>query len=345
MENIKNMEAPNICIYCNNNAEQKCSRCYSVYYCSKECQSSHYKTHKLICKPPFRIKEISGKGKGMVADKYIAVGSLILSEKPILITDVITDLKDIARHVDTLRDLVAKLEPKKKRQLFSLYNAREDLQVLGLFGSNSIKLPTSTDMNDGSAINKPRAAVFPTLSRINHSCVPNVVWSWNDTKQQEELRAMVDIEPDTEMTASYIDIMLPSMERQDELSYKYCFICHCSLCSLPSKELHVSDYQRKEVSRLQREIGEMVKQENFIDAFQKGKEVLKLGLDLGNQAYSILPQMYLNCYQLCRKAQKGNDVEENEAVDFYETGLAWATKLRGNNTVFSKLDSPTSNFN
>ena len=128
----------------------------------------------------------------MVADKYIAEGSLILSEKPILITDLITDLKDIARHVDTLRDLVAKLEPKKKRQLFSLYNAREDLQVLGLFGSNSIKLPTSTDMNDGSAINKPRAAVFSTLSRINHSCVPNVVWSWNDTKQQEHNKVSLE---------------------------------------------------------------------------------------------------------------------------------------------------------
>ena len=212
MENNINMELPNTCIYCNNIAEQKCSRCYSVYYCSKKCQSSHYKTHKLICKLPFRIEEISGKGKGIVADKFIAEGSLILSEKPILMTDVITDLKDIAHHVDSLRDLVAKLELKKKRQLLSLYNAREDLQVLGLFGSNSIKLPSSTDMHNCSTINKPRAAVFPTLSRINHSCVPNVVWSWNDRKQQEELRAMVGIEPDTEITASYIDIMLPSID-------------------------------------------------------------------------------------------------------------------------------------
>ena len=89
----------------------------------------------------------------------------------------------------------------------------------------------------------------------------------------------------------------------------------------------------------------MVKQENFLDAYQKSQEVLKLGLDLGNQAYSILPQMYLNCYQLCRKAQTGNDVEENEALEFYETGFAWATKLRGNNTVFSKLDPPKSHCN
>ena len=206
----------------------------------------------------------------------------------------------------------------------------------------SIKLPTCTDLNDSFALNKPRAAVFPTLSRINHSCVPNVVWSWNEKKHQEELRAIINIEPGIEMTSSYIDIMLPSTDRQDELSYKYCFVCQCSLCSLSAKELNFSDNKRREISRLQLEIGEMVKQENFIDAYQKSQEVLKLGLDLDIEAYSILPQMYLNCYQLCRKTQKGNNLADNEGVEFYETGLAWATKLRGNNTVFSKLDAPIS---
>ena len=206
----------------------------------------------------------------------------------------------------------------------------------------SIKLPTCTDLNDSFALNKPRAAVFPTLSRINHSCVPNVVWSWNEKKHQEELRAIINIEPGIEMTSSYIDIMLPSTDRQDELSYKYCFVCQCSLCSLSAKELNFSDNKRREISRLQLEIGEMVKQENFIDAYQKSQEVLKLGLDLDIEAYSILPQMYLNCYQLCRKTQKGNNLAENEAVELYETGLSWATKLRGNNTVFSKLDAPIS---
>ena len=127
------------CKFCNKNAKQKCSRCQNVYYCNKECQASHYKTHKLSCKQAFKIVEIAGKGKGMIADKFITEGSLIFSESPLLISPVITEVQEISSHVDKLHELVSNLDAKKKQKLFSLYNARPDLQLLGLFGSNSIR--------------------------------------------------------------------------------------------------------------------------------------------------------------------------------------------------------------
>jgi ankyrin repeat protein len=35
---------------CSKEGTKKCSRCHTVYYCSLECQKSHWKRHKLVCK-------------------------------------------------------------------------------------------------------------------------------------------------------------------------------------------------------------------------------------------------------------------------------------------------------
>ena len=35
---------------CSKEGTKKCSRCHTVYYCSLECQKSHWKHHKLVCK-------------------------------------------------------------------------------------------------------------------------------------------------------------------------------------------------------------------------------------------------------------------------------------------------------
>ena len=198
-------EALNCCEFCQKLAQQKCSRCHIVFYCSRECQKSHFPVHKMSCSLPYEVREIHGKGKGVVAkEKLISQGQLIISEHPLFMITNITDVRNIASHVTELQRLVSQLDGRKRKQFFSLFNARPDLQILGLFGSNSITIPPPSMNKFGSTTDdqKPRAAVFATLSRINHSCVPNVVWSWNASKNSEELRAIVDILPGSELLGS-----------------------------------------------------------------------------------------------------------------------------------------------
>ena len=38
-----------VCNKCGNPGTLRCSKCKKVYYCSKECQKSDWKTHKLSC--------------------------------------------------------------------------------------------------------------------------------------------------------------------------------------------------------------------------------------------------------------------------------------------------------
>src|ERR1700685_1803938 len=59
-----------------------CSKCKKVYYCNKECQSSHWKWHKLVCDPD--ISTIEQRKKEVILyrnAKQAKLGFNILSEE------------------------------------------------------------------------------------------------------------------------------------------------------------------------------------------------------------------------------------------------------------------------
>ena len=44
------------CPVCTKVAENKCTACKAVFYCSRDCQKKHWKTHKFDCKSlPFKV--------------------------------------------------------------------------------------------------------------------------------------------------------------------------------------------------------------------------------------------------------------------------------------------------
>lgn len=50
IEPEKLAEKCNFCVVCDKVASSKCSKCLSVYYCSRECQSKDWSKHKVTCK-------------------------------------------------------------------------------------------------------------------------------------------------------------------------------------------------------------------------------------------------------------------------------------------------------
>ena len=45
-----------VCPVCNKVAETKCTGCKTVFYCNKDCQKKHWKTHKFECKKlPYKV--------------------------------------------------------------------------------------------------------------------------------------------------------------------------------------------------------------------------------------------------------------------------------------------------
>eukprot|EP01066_Platyproteum_vivax_P014115 Platyproteum_vivax@DN6346_c0_g1_i1.p1 len=75
-------------------------------------------------------------------------------------------------------------------------------------------------------------AVFFMNSFISHSCLPNAVWHY-DQNDNFVLRARVDIQPNDELTISYLneDCLFQSIEeRRSQLQTTKGFICTCERC-------------------------------------------------------------------------------------------------------------------
>ena len=52
---IASLDDRPICIKCGNPSTKQCSKCLSVYYCSRECQVKDWKSHKLSCISPLKL--------------------------------------------------------------------------------------------------------------------------------------------------------------------------------------------------------------------------------------------------------------------------------------------------
>ncbi|XP_050677182.1 SET domain-containing protein SmydA-8 [Leptidea sinapis] len=72
-----------VCAVCSSAAEQKCSNCQSVHYCSREHQKQHWKSHKHTC-APVRVNVDPKLGRYVEAAKTIKVGDIILKEVPLI---------------------------------------------------------------------------------------------------------------------------------------------------------------------------------------------------------------------------------------------------------------------
>lgn len=140
--------------------------------------------------PLFDIKEVAGKGKGLIVRIDIPMGTRILCEKPLL----------TARNMrsDMLQqDLVPKIKALTKdqqRQFLSLHN-----NFPGQYAFAGIVKTNALPCGSGAVV----GGIYPTICLINHSCVPNSCNNWNEDTGHETIHATRFIKIGDEITISY----------------------------------------------------------------------------------------------------------------------------------------------
>ena len=73
-----------LCNSCKSTSNLKYCNCGQVVYCSKACQQVDWVRHKQSC-PMVVVREVEGKGKGLVAIRNISAGTVIFTEDPLII--------------------------------------------------------------------------------------------------------------------------------------------------------------------------------------------------------------------------------------------------------------------
>lgn len=202
----------------------------------------------------FRVSQAGAKGFGVFATQPIARGTRIIADRILLSVD---------NRDTSVFDAAARLNPEDLRGLLSLSmnNAkRKSLSYLAtaVWGSfpSLVSITQSRDLlnifyNNNFALSGPsgKRAVFLTVARLNHSCIPNAQGNLNTALpgSQFTIHALREIAEGEEITISYLhDELGIRSARQKRLKDGYGFECACEICSASdSGKRHEQSHQRR----------------------------------------------------------------------------------------------------
>jgi len=235
IERFRNADTSSLCDECLIESEdlKRCTQCKEVRYCSKKCQLKAWKSGHKVCCGKISIRDIPNKGKGVVATRDIKIGEVIISEKPLMLFK--------AGH--GLTECLTKMSDQGKRKLMSLYDRdNEEGTVLGILLTNCLAGRCQTSV------------LYYTISRLNHSCVPNVVV---DQQFPTSVIAIRDIAAGEEVSWCYNgEALYQDRRTRTEELHQGWFIqrCKCSCCTLEDDQQKQSDENRLQLKDVERKI-------------------------------------------------------------------------------------------
>jgi hypothetical protein len=266
-----------------------------------------------------------GKGFGLVTTRDVDLGERIMSESPVL----------TLRHGFRENEgdfVLASLTDSERDEIFALHDCRasspSEKTFMGLFQTNALPLGTNS-----------KGGLFPRIARINHSCVPNLNFYYNDDLEKAEMYAIRSIKAGEELTFSYTGSPLDSTsQRQQYLRQAFAFDCTCDACSLSADLRDVSDTNRSRLKALSIQV------KGALRSADDGKfagEVVPL-LDQTHERIRLLreenldnPMQLLLCHYdaYCLLSKAG---QQAEAHVWLERAVMYANQAQGKTSRTSK---------
>ncbi|EXJ59997.1 hypothetical protein A1O7_04145 [Cladophialophora yegresii CBS 114405] len=195
-----------------------------------------------------KVVSTPDRGLAVFTTRKIKAGTLILAERPLVALSKTEEIdpQSIERHFAAL------YRPDQKAYL-SLFDAQKSRmsRVVSIYYSNCYNCEcqgdgrgegSSTRGGDGSGSG---SAIGALSSRINHSCVPNVQFSYHVAKGEMRFFAVRDIPRGREVCGNYErDVCHRVAERQRRQRLHYGFGCACEAC-VPRTEFWARSDERR----------------------------------------------------------------------------------------------------
>ncbi|KAI6710322.1 hypothetical protein JHW43_007134 [Diplocarpon mali] len=238
-------------------------------------------SHARLGPPPYFEEQLPGRGKGLVCNRTILKGQLILLSTPLFMIQekAMRDLPELARL--QLQQLSIQKLPPRSRALYLDLAVRESragagaedlehcshtvIQMVsgsrntnyheqGHFGGDKVEDVLLTngfsaslgEARDGFGI------VVPEAARLNHDCRPNARFALDPDSLILMVHATRIIHAGEEITFSYIDEKQEFATRQDTIRANWGFQCSCKLCSGPAHSRALSDSRLRRIDILRR---------------------------------------------------------------------------------------------
>lgn len=320
------------------------------------------------------LRFIPGKGHGYFATQNIVRGTKIIEEPPLLLvkpairsdqwqefveqlekleqrsshdfdvfnglysdpgrTSVIDPDCDWAcRYVATIDHLKERLETRDAIDPNAVKEEAEELSAktrtaIAIFDTNCLQL--NEDAGTG---------VFPSYSRLNHSCEPNVAWYYNRQSKRLAVRTVRHINASEELLTTYLSApaRLPRDQRCRLFKQGWGFYCTCNACAGPKAANH--DDRRKRIFELDQKLGlygvrgvPQGDRVNAEQALQMSEEILTFMREDGVKDSQLI-KAYRDCSRF--SVENGDSVK---AVNYAEKELEVESFSIGERRTRSKDD-------
>ncbi|KAK0625408.1 hypothetical protein B0T17DRAFT_590995 [Bombardia bombarda] len=217
----------------------------------------------------YKIIDIPGKGKGVVATRHISRYEELMVDYAALAVDI------------SFTTLVPARDGYRLLQLATKQLSDPD-SVLNLGQSNAFAADVIENVLRTNAFHTilsgaPHMALYPEVSRINHACKPNAYTRFIPQSLGVSVAASRDIKLGEEITISYLTVGETSDVRQRSLR-QWGFECSCDLCSSSAAEVAASDARRRQIDMLRHQA---------VQAFTDGKPYQALRIT--RQVLNLLP--------------------------------------------------------
>ncbi|CAE6456354.1 unnamed protein product [Rhizoctonia solani] len=180
---------------------------------------------------PFDVVDIPGRGKGVIANRDIKQGELIIKERPLFIVPTRPGMNPS----ELIRSTVSNLPSADQSAFFALSYAKPDV--------STPDIPFEIFQTNAISAGQRGTGLFPRTARLNHGCSKafGAVYSWRDDEGVLVVHAIRDIPKGQEILTTYTNTKRRRSERQAHLRAGYHFDCACSVCALPKDESAASD--------------------------------------------------------------------------------------------------------
>ncbi|KZV71485.1 SET domain-containing protein [Peniophora sp. CONT] len=207
-----------------------------------------------IIHPPsvrYDIRRAPGsRGLGMFATADIEAGALILAERPLIVKmtwfmprvqDAHLPYEEQAANAkkfseEQMESVYSRMSPENQKKYMSLSNSHQhdgSGPLTGISRTNGWGVDVGAQDPEvaqlGVSSGTGYSAVGEISSRFNHSCLPNVKYTFNLQTFSMEFHAVRPIAKGEEMTVAYTSLEDRVELRQNKLK-PYGFICTCSAC-------------------------------------------------------------------------------------------------------------------
>ncbi|KAL2133583.1 hypothetical protein VTI74DRAFT_2147 [Chaetomium olivicolor] len=208
--------------------------------------------------PKYEMKEIPGKGMGLIAKDFIRRGDLLMANTASLMIDY-RAFSELTKEQYTTLQLHAVENLPLPHRTAVLNLSPHDNDVSGLTRQELVDKIAATngfDIDpDGDDEDQHHSffVLFPEIARMNHDCRPNAEYHYDHATLSQSIHATRDIFPGEELTLSYINPLMSRSARMAKLR-TWGFECTCPLCSLDEARAEESDARIEQIGKVRKEL-------------------------------------------------------------------------------------------